>query len=219
MTFVAVYLNRTIFDLLHSATDLFAFQGSQTRTVRKSSLPDVIKGWPTLQTDHLLASMSSPSHGSYVDPIGVVVDEKDDTNLDSILAAADSHGRIHSFLDGTYPLGHVTPGRDLSITSLHKDPQKPSFFAQLQSSSDAGTLTDLKPTFIRLSLLEQRKVRDIARLSSSARELVWYTVRVVKEMRAVWFGSETLGGAREFGPKWVQALEAKQKEQFGRTSS
>ena len=40
---------------------------------------------------------------------------------------------------------------------------------------------------------------------------------VVKEMRHVWFGSDTHAGARELGPKWIRALETKQKDQFGRT--
>jgi len=41
-------------------------------------------------------------------------------------------------------------------------------------------------------------------------------MRIVKEMRAIWFGTETHGGIREWGPRWVRALETKQKEQFGR---
>lgn len=68
---------------------------------------------------------------------------------------------------------------------------------------------------MNLPLLQSRIVRDIARVTSSMRELMWYTMRVVKEMRAIWFGSDTNGGARELGPKWLRALETRQKNQFG----
>jgi hypothetical protein len=65
---------------------------------------------------------------------------------------------------------------------------------------------------LTMPLLSTRKARDFARLSSTARELVWYLIRIVKEMREAWYGSENQTGARELGPKWVRALEAKQKE-------
>lgn len=44
-------------------------------------------------------------------------------------------------------------------------------------------------------------------------------MRVVKEMRSIWFGCETNSGAREWGPRWVRSLETKQKEQYGRKSA
>ncbi|KAJ7591382.1 anaphase-promoting complex, cyclosome, subunit 4-domain-containing protein [Mycena floridula] len=194
-----------------AATDIFAFQGSQTRTNRKSTLPDVIKAWPTFQPDYLAASMASPQNLD-------IVDEPDDGNKNSILAVADTHCRIHFYLDGTYPLGVVKLGGHVqqeSITSLIKHPKLPLFFAHRYLSLQGESRTLLSPICIRLPSLEKRHVRDLAKLSSTARELIWYVIRVVKDMRSVWFGSDSFPGAREMGPKWIHALEAKQREQFG----
>lgn len=202
-----------------SATDIFAFQGSQTRSNRKASLPDVIKTWSNLQTDYLAASMASGQQAQSAERTAAIADEVDDTNKDSMLVVTDNLHRLHFFLDGTYPLGFVILDRDwdgASVTFVQKHPKKPLFCIHSRVSSGDSAATILKPTYIHLPLLETRHVRDLARLSTSARELLWYVMRVVKDMRAVWFGSESNTGAREMGPRWVRALEAKQKEQFGR---
>jgi anaphase-promoting complex subunit 4 len=140
-----------------------------------------------------------------------------DPNIDTFLVASVDQGHLYYFLDGSYPLGAVSlrSESDLSL-SLPPNPSQPMFLAHLRVRTDTGILTDLLPTAIELPLLAKRHVRDMARLSSTARELVWYIMRVVKEMRVTWFGSETVGGARELGPKWVRLLETRQKEKFGR---
>ncbi|KAJ7293596.1 anaphase-promoting complex, cyclosome, subunit 4-domain-containing protein [Mycena rebaudengoi] len=196
-----------------TATDLFAFQGSQTRSNPKSSLPPVIDSWPTLNSDPIVASMGS--HGKHPDPSNGNLDVADDANMDSILAVADNTGHVHFFLDGSYYLGPIALGPNVLLPSLYKHPKYPLFVAHPRRTFDGRLSTDLAPTYLRLSLLDDRRVRDMARLSSSSRELVWYCIRVVKEMRAGWFGSETFSGARELGPKWIRALEKKQREQFG----
>ncbi|KAJ6575135.1 anaphase-promoting complex, cyclosome, subunit 4-domain-containing protein [Mycena capillaripes] len=196
-----------------TATDLFAFQGSQTRSNPKSSLPDVIKNWPTLNSDPIIASMSS--HVKQLDPSNGHLDVADDANVDSILAVTDDAGRIHCFLDGSYYLGPIALGPNLLIPSLLKIPKRPVFIVYPQETVHGANYTDLPPAYVRLPMLEDRQIRDMARVSSSSRELVWYCIRVVKEMRAVWFGSESLTGARELGPKWIRALEKRQREQFG----
>ncbi|KAJ7786332.1 anaphase-promoting complex, cyclosome, subunit 4-domain-containing protein [Mycena metata] len=169
-----------------TATDLFAFQGSHTS-----------------------------SHVKQLDPSNGHLDVADDANVDSILVASDDAGHIHCFLDGSYHLGPVALGTNLLIPSLFKMPTRPLFIVYPQETDQDARRTDLPPLFVRLPMLEDRQVRDMARISSSSRELVWYCIRVVKEMRAVWFGSETLSGARELGPKWIRALEKRQREQFG----
>ena len=93
-----------------------------------------------------------------------------------------------------------------------KHPSRPYFLGHAQ----ANEKTFLRPALIDIPLIAQRKSRDLAKLSSTARELVWYMLRVVKEMRNVWYGSESNTGARELGPKWILSLETKQKEHFGR---
>ncbi|KAF8216223.1 anaphase-promoting complex, cyclosome, subunit 4-domain-containing protein [Mycena galopus ATCC 62051] len=187
-----------------TATDLFAFQGSQTRSTPKSSLPDVIKSWPTLNLDPIVASMSPPI--KQLDPSNGHLDVADDANIDSILVVTDDTGHIHSFLDGSYHLGPISLGPNLLIPSLCKIPQRPVFIVYPQETFVGGaSRTHLPPVYVELPMLEDRQIRDMARLSSSSRELVW----------AVWFGSETLSGARELGPKWIRSLEKRQREQFG----
>ena len=198
---------------LHSsATDLFAFQGSQMRSGRKSSQPELIRAWPALLPDRLAASISSPSQG---DQYGVT-DDAGDANVNSMLAIADDMGHVQCFLDGSYPLGTIPLRPGTSTPSLFKHPKHPIFLAHPQKCTKNAVTTELQPTVIELPLLRTRKPRDLAKLSSTTRELVWYATRVVREMRAVWFGSDIFSGARELGPKWIRALETKQKDQFGR---
>ncbi|KAF5370216.1 hypothetical protein D9615_010061 [Tricholomella constricta] len=200
-----------------TATDLFAFQGSQTKSSSKSLFPSIINEWPTLAPDPLGASISAPPLGRSIDQSGGSSDEADEIDFHSILAVTDDHGYLHCFLDGSFPLGNISLGPDLSIKSLFKDPKRPIFFAHLSIRvlESEAVATSLGPTFINVPLLGKRYPRDLAKLSSTARELMWYTMRVVDEMQTTWYGSEAFGGARDLGPKWIQALETKQKEQFG----
>jgi anaphase-promoting complex subunit 4 len=203
--------------LLYSATDIFAFQGSQIRPTPRVSVPEVIRSWPILFSDPLAASINPPPQSqTQSNNPGTAPDDTDDSNVNSILTVADDLGRIHCFLDGTYPLGVIPFGSEVSISSLFKDPQQLLFYAHPQAHFKDAVVTDLQPTTINVPLLERGDIRAMAKLSSTARELLWYIIRVVKEMRYVWFGFGTYTGARELGPKWTRALEAKQKEQFGR---
>ena len=197
-----------------SVTDLFAFQGSQTHPSPKPLLPDFIDNWPTLSSDSVTASISSPSHNK-LESTREILDEKDVSNLDSILLATDNLGHLYCFLDGTFPLGVISLSSDVSFTSILKHPLRPTLFGHIQTSLGKTIHTQIHSLIIDIPSFGKRKVRDLAILSSTARELVWYIMRVVKEMRAIWFGSESTSGARELGPKWVRALEAKQKDQFG----
>jgi anaphase-promoting complex subunit 4 len=140
------------------------------------------------------------------------LDAMDSLTLRTILLAVDNQGHIFPFLDGIYPLGILSVGRECGFLEFVKHPSKHTLMGQLQYGSGSNTSTYLKPTILTMPLLSTRRARDLAKLSSTARELVWYLIRVVKEMREAWFGSESQTGAREFGPKWVHALEAKQKE-------
>jgi anaphase-promoting complex subunit 4 len=150
------------------------------------------------------------------DPSNGHLDVVDDANLDSILVVTDHAGDIHCFLDGSYYLGPISLGSNLLTPSLFKIPRRPVFIVHPQETAHGANITNLSPIYVQLPMLEDRQIRDMARMSSSSRELVWYCIRVIKEMRAVWFGSESLSGARELGPKWIRALEKRQREQFGR---
>ena len=159
----------------------------------------------------MAASISVSSHTKPTSE-NTSLDEADSSNFKSILIVTDNLGRIFGYLDGTFPLGFISLGTHARIRSIVKHPSRPHFLGYVQVNEK----TLLRPALIDIPLLAQRKSRDLAKLSSTARELVWYMLRVVKEMRSVWYGSESNTGARELGPKWVLSLETKQKEQFGR---
>lgn len=163
-----------------------------------------------------MASISSPLCTKPLRSNGRSIDEVDNSNLNSILVATDDLGYMHCFLDGNFPLGATLIGADLSTSSLFKSPRRPVFFAHLCQILSGITLTGLHPTMVTIPLLGERRTRDFAMLSSTARELTWYAMRVVREMHTIWFGYENFSGARELGPRWIQALEIKQKDQFGR---
>jgi anaphase-promoting complex subunit 4 len=132
------------------------------------------------------------------------LNKSDDSKMSSVLVVSDNTGRIHCFLDGSYPLGPVFVGADSTTASLRKHPQNPVFFAH-QHSQMGGTT--LHPTRVELPLLSSRIPRDLARISTTARELVWYAMRVLDDMHIAWFGSGAQLGAREPGIRWLNALD------------
>ncbi|PPQ80812.1 hypothetical protein CVT25_001937 [Psilocybe cyanescens] len=197
-----------------TATDLFAFQGSHIRSTHKSQLPPIIQTWPSLSADHAAASIGRASHGKSTSN-EANLDEADTSNLDSVLMVVDNLGRIFSYLDGHFPLGFVSLRNKAHFISVVKHPSRPLFVAQPRITAEGITHSNLTPAVIKMPLLSQRKSRDLAKQSTTAREIMWYVMRSVKEMREAWYGSETNTGARELGPKWVKSLETKQKEQYG----
>ncbi|KAJ3970282.1 anaphase-promoting complex, cyclosome, subunit 4-domain-containing protein [Lentinula raphanica] len=194
-----------------TATDLFAFQGSQTTARRAPALPDVIKSWPSLQPDPGAASINVPNTNRTTE--NGITDDVDDANIDSILAVADRSGRLWCFLDGTYSMGSLklSNSNPTTITSLFKNPKSPVLLAY---PNHDGVFTDLLPTHVSLTLLQESKFRDFAKLSTTARELCWYVLRIVEEMSAAWMGSDTNTGARELGSKWLATYEAKQQTDY-----
>lgn len=195
-----------------SATDLFAFEGTKKRPSEIAKFPEVIAKWPTLPPDPLSASMKPADAPRYRQEGEESLDEIDDRNTNSILCAGDDMGNIHCFLDGSFPLGTLLFNTNFPIATLYKKPNEPTFSINIQT---AETGTSLAPTIVDVTLLKRRNIRDVARTSSTARELTWYIMRCVKEMQKFWYGQDLQGGARTMGPKWAEALEKKQV-QFGR---
>ncbi|KAI0778173.1 anaphase-promoting complex, cyclosome, subunit 4-domain-containing protein [Trametes elegans] len=196
-----------------TSNDLFAFQGARNRAAQAPKVPPIITVWPSLPTDLVAASIASPKPDTQ-QTFPEAVDETDDTNVNSILAVSDDVGNIHLFLEGSYPLGHIPMGGEATPRTLYK--LREYFFVHAGPASDPESpAVTLQPLVFKLPYLTGRHYRDVARVSSAARELVWYSIRVVKEMRAVWFGSDTNAGARDMGPKWVRALEERQRNEFG----
>jgi anaphase-promoting complex subunit 4 len=197
-----------------SATDLFAFEGSKKGPSVNAKFPEAISGWPTLPPDLLSASIKPADAPRYRQEGEEDLDEADDRNTNSILCAGDDMGNIHCFLDGSFPLGMLLFNTNFPVANIYKKPEEPTFSANIRT---AETGTCLAPTIVDMTLLKRRSARDVARSSSTARELTWYIMRCVKEMHKFWYGQDLQGGARTMGPKWVEALEKKQT-QFGRTS-
>lgn len=132
---------------------------------------------------------------------------------------ADDDGHLWLYQDGAFPLGRVRIGKGLIVRSLYKTTLSPSVLcAHVAKPFVDGDATALCIVRVDLPLLRQRFCRELSQLSSAARDLTWYAMRVVKEMRSIWFGSEMNNGAREWGPRWLRSLETKQKEQYGRRS-
>ena len=165
---------------------------------KTSDLPEAIASWPTLPSDLLSAS---------IQPAGIADPEKlksDDPKVNSILVVSDDAGYMHCFLDGSYPLGAISVGARSTTASLWKDLNNPVLFAHQRSQMGGTTL---HPTRMELSLLNMRVPRDLARISTTARELLWYTMRVLEEMHVAWLGSGTQIGAREPGIRWLESLD------------
>ncbi|KAJ3010595.1 hypothetical protein NUW54_g2431 [Trametes sanguinea] len=196
-----------------TSNDLFAFHGARNRAPKAPKVPGIIRIWPTLPTDLVAASIASNKPDAKK-AFPEAEDEEDDTNVNSIVAVSDSMGNVHLFLEGSYPLGQVRIGAESTPRSLYK--LREYLFVHPGPSSDTATAAaPLSPCVLKLPYLTGRHVRDVARVSSAARELTWYAMRVVKEMRTAWFGSEANGGARDMGQKWVNALEERQRNEFG----
>ncbi|KAG6899924.1 hypothetical protein C0993_005314 [Termitomyces sp. T159_Od127] len=198
-----------------TATDLFAFQGTHTKAISKEASPSVIDEWSTLPSDPLSTSISTPLTKMSANTLEESKGQVDNINVNSLLVFADSGGLMHYYLDGTFPLGTIAMGSDLFVNSLIKDRTTSTFIVYYATKIQETIATSLHPIIVDAPLLDKRYIRDMAKLSSTARELVWYCMNTVKEMHETWVGSETFDGARHLGSKWIQALEAKQKDHFG----
>jgi anaphase-promoting complex subunit 4 len=203
-----------------SATELFAFQSTKAKSSQRSTVPPAIASWPALPPDPLAASIApSNEPGTKERSPGEELDQADDANTGSILAVADDQGAVYPLLDGSFPFGPFSAGHGSGtrvIASLFKDAQSPTFRIHHRISVGNADYCELLPTTIHLPLMAQRTCRDEAKISSTARELVWYLIRSIKEMRTAWHGSDTVPGASDFGPRWERLLREKQQNQFGR---
>lgn len=164
-----------------------------------------------MRSDPIAASIKPPRSGKQPVRPGEEYDERDDSNTNSLLLVSDKFGDTHWFLDGCYAMGSSRLTE--KTTSLYQDSER-TLLAFSKLISDPS-FTRLAPRVLQLPVLNQRYLRDVARVTSSTKELTLYALRAVKEMRAAWFGSDTQSGARELGPKWLRGFEARQREQFG----
>ena len=94
-----------------------------------------------------------------------------------------------------------------ATASLYKLSNAPVLYAHQQQLHEEITTTNLKPAVVDLGVISLGVPRAVARVSSTARELLWYCMRVMDELRAAWLGTETQAGARMLGRKWLAALD------------
>jgi anaphase-promoting complex subunit 4 len=133
----------------------------------------------------------------------------------SLLVIGDDDGILHCFLDGSYYLGPISTLPSTVPTAVFKDLKQPLFLLHPQPLASDFLSATFAPLSVDLPLLASHRIRDFAKISSAARELMWYILRVVEELREIWFGSGSVTGAREAGPKWIQLLETRLR-QFNR---
>ncbi|KAI0033161.1 anaphase-promoting complex, cyclosome, subunit 4-domain-containing protein [Vararia minispora EC-137] len=185
--------------------EFFAFQGAQSKSSVSNVMPAPFKQWPVLPSDPLTASVQPSKRSEDIHEEDL--DELDDLNCNSILAVADSSGCIQCFLDGSYPLGTVLIDTESTIVSLVRRSQSSVLHAFQRWTEGDYRLTTLLPTEVDLTLLGTQIPRDVAKMSSTAWQLLWYSVHVVDDLRNVWMGSNTQTGAREPGLKWLSKLQ------------
>lgn len=128
---------------------------------------------------------------------------------------SDDDGQVHIFLQGCYPLGSFLVADKSTTTSLLKSSTSSTMFAHQLRDINGMNATSSVPSTVRLPLLDKRMPMDVAKASTVARELLWYIIRVVDEMRTAWQGSNTQTSARDQGAKWLRSLEALQDNKLG----
>ncbi|KAI6031817.1 anaphase-promoting complex, cyclosome, subunit 4-domain-containing protein [Pisolithus microcarpus] len=195
-----------------TATDLFAFQGTQTKNTRQASVPDVISQWPSLAPilEDISISQTDENHksGSW----GSLTRKIDE---ESLLVLADRSGGFHLFLAGTYCLGTITLPEGHPPLFLYKHPNQPVLLFHSKSPDGGLFSVGIQPMLINIPLLGTPAVREFARLSSAACELTRYIMNVLDEVKESWLGSASVTGAREIGKMWIGSLEKRLKEEYG----
>lgn len=198
-----------------TATDLFAFQGTQTKNTRQTSVPDVISQWPSLAPileDISISSSGQTDENHKSGSWGSLTRKIDE---ESLLVLADWSGGIHLFLAGTYSLGTITLPEGHPPLFLYKHPHQPVLLFHSKSHDGGLFSVDIQPMLINIPLLGTPAVREFARLSSAACELTRYIMNVLDEVKESWLGSASVTGAREIGKMWVGSLEKRLKEEYG----
>lgn len=135
-------------------------------------------------------------------------------NYDSIVVVADDHCQCHFFLDATYPLGsqsvaEVKNSVSAQISSLAPSLVNQTIFCHVSYHIEDKVMTTIVPSVLDLTPLRSSQIREVARASSAARDLAWYMLRVMEEMRITWIGEQG-DGAHAIGPKWIKEIETRQ---------
>ena len=203
-----------IVSLTNNEHNISSLRSDINRTTTKSNLQSIISSWPALSSD--MAFQCSTTFNA----MGINIDRNvlhlNKFKLKSLLVAADSIGRLHCFLDGSYYLGSVSLDLGCIPISVFKNPSAPAVFVQAEYKFAAESRsTTLIPFVVRLPLLQCDTTRRVAKNSTAARDLVQYMIKIIQEMRRLWNGDDGIPGAKAFNAKWLHGLYEKQV-QFGR---
>lgn len=177
----------------------------------------MISQWPSLT--HALEDASIGSSNTTDDTDykrGDLGGTSQATEENSLLIVADENGALHLFLDGSCFLGSITLPGKFPPTFMHKHSSLPLLLLHPENRNGDLLAAGMYPISVDIPLLGTPSARDFARLSSAARELIWYMMRVLSEVKEGWLGSASVTGARQIGMKWIQALERRLREQYGR---
>lgn len=181
---------------------MFAFQAFQMPQ-QPDPIPKVIQEWSSLPSNPTLASIQPPPDEETPESLT--------ENYDTLFAA-DSHDKLYVFLGGSYSLGSMhfpTP-----IASLVQAPQARTLIAShLTRLSSPDGLSLIWPTNTSFALLQHPVGRQLAQLSTVLKDLSHYVLSTLKDMRRTWFGLGRPGhpGPREYGEKFVKALEIREE--------
>lgn len=160
----------------------------------------------------MLASIKPSPHAGDNRP-GEELDEKDLTNVDSLLAVADTTGRAVFLFEGSYNIGEVQLGPRCEVQSMMKRNERSTLYLHTKFKPSDGTspnVHNLIPRTLHLPLLHTKATRQVAQTSSAVKQLVWYAMRVIREMRKAWFGGDGHDGAREMNTNYVRGLQETQ---------
>lgn len=134
-----------------------------------------------------------------------------DKNLEnSIVIVADAQGALHLFLEGSYALGLINLGKDSAAVSIHQSRRPAPLIVHTLVGQGSDKTTSLQPSVVKLPLLDESTVYNVANVSSAVFALLKYSIRVLNDMVKAWFGTESLEGGRDVGRKWIKVLEEKE---------
>ncbi|KDQ08489.1 hypothetical protein BOTBODRAFT_191754 [Botryobasidium botryosum FD-172 SS1] len=188
---------------------LFLFnQAAAKPTIPKtSSLPPSLASFPSLPSDPISASISPRPATTAATARSKIQDEPETLNRGSVLFVGSDAGYVYPFLDGTYPLGRVFLGAQCSPIALYK--RDGIFFVHATKAEPLAT--NLSPMSIYLPLLSKPWSREVARASSTVRDLLVYCFRVLDEMKDLWLGSNGNEGASLIGARHINVLKERQR--------
>ncbi|QRV76536.1 hypothetical protein RhiJN_04551 [Ceratobasidium sp. AG-Ba] len=171
----------------------------------------VIRSIPTLPLDLESASIGAsdraPTTSRTRDAARAKTkDEKTDPNAGTLVVVADSAGRLHLYLDGSYPLGSLQIADSGGAVALTKRTSITSF-----SIHPVGQTTSVAPALVDIPIAVEAATRNVARASSTIRALLDYIHLGIEELALVWNGHQDKDGVKDAGNYWAKLIQDKKR--------